>query len=221
MGFMTLPAPQERQPPPSQGFTVRSQSLHSVGGADEDTNNSRRQPPPKPKRDPTTKLSSSSEMVNGGSGVDKGKPTKETQEQAEGDKLNLDLMFLFITFTLRRGTVLVLPARGRTHKGSPDVGDCMQRVLDGQQVQKTNPELEQRTTVQNYTTEPQYRWSTVKYYSTELHYRTTVQVYSEVLKYRTTVQKYSKVLQYRTKLKYYSTELQYRTIVQNYIKVLH
>ncbi|XP_036935275.1 neuronal tyrosine-phosphorylated phosphoinositide-3-kinase adapter 2 isoform X1 [Acanthopagrus latus] len=85
MGFMTMPAPQDRQPPPGQGFTVRSQSLHSVGGGDDDSNHNRKQPPPKPKRDPNTKLSSSSETVNGGSGVTKrdGQETKETLEQAE------------------------------------------------------------------------------------------------------------------------------------------
>ncbi|KAF7666788.1 hypothetical protein LDENG_00091770 [Lucifuga dentata] len=75
MGFMTMPAPQDRLPPPAQGFTVRSQSLHSVGGVDEDTNLNRKHPPPKPKRDPNTKLSSSSETINGGSGI---------KEQAEG-----------------------------------------------------------------------------------------------------------------------------------------
>uniref|UniRef100_A0A3B5BLU4 Neuronal tyrosine-phosphorylated phosphoinositide-3-kinase adaptor 2a n=1 Tax=Stegastes partitus TaxID=144197 RepID=A0A3B5BLU4_9TELE len=67
MGFMTMPAPQDRLPPPSQGFTVRSQSLHSVGGGDDDSNHNRKQPPPKPKRDPNTKLSSSSETVDGSS----------------------------------------------------------------------------------------------------------------------------------------------------------
>ncbi|KAI4887207.1 hypothetical protein NFI96_012645 [Prochilodus magdalenae] len=68
MGFMTMPAPQDRLPPPSgPGFTVRSQSLHSVGGGEEDGAGSptlRKQPPPKPKRDPNTKLSTSSETVN-------------------------------------------------------------------------------------------------------------------------------------------------------------
>ncbi|XP_077961170.1 neuronal tyrosine-phosphorylated phosphoinositide-3-kinase adapter 2 isoform X1 [Gasterosteus aculeatus] len=84
MGFMTMPAPQDRLPPPSQGFTVRSQSLHSVGG-DDDCSPNRKQPPPKPKRDPNTKLSSSSEMVNGGTGVPKTdiEETRETSEQAE------------------------------------------------------------------------------------------------------------------------------------------
>ncbi|KAK6297123.1 hypothetical protein J4Q44_G00332650 [Coregonus suidteri] len=69
MGFMTMPAPQDRLPSScGQGFTVRSQSLHSVGGGDEDGSpNSRKQPPPKPKRDPNTKLSISSEGVNSGS----------------------------------------------------------------------------------------------------------------------------------------------------------
>ncbi|XP_075058049.1 neuronal tyrosine-phosphorylated phosphoinositide-3-kinase adapter 2 [Mixophyes fleayi] len=68
MGFMTMPAPQDRLPHPcSSGFSVRSQSLHSVGGADDDsTGCSRKQPPPKPKRDPNTKLSISSETVNYG-----------------------------------------------------------------------------------------------------------------------------------------------------------
>ncbi len=84
---MTMPAPQDRLPPPSQGFTVRSQSLHSVGGGDDDSNHNRKQPPPKPKRDPNTKLSSSSETVNGGSGVTKrdAQETKEMSEQAEGE----------------------------------------------------------------------------------------------------------------------------------------
>ncbi|MGH0164707.1 UNVERIFIED_CONTAM: hypothetical protein FKN15_062382 [Acipenser sinensis] len=67
MGFMTMPAPQDRLPHPcGVGFSVRSQSLHSVGGEDDDGVNSRKQPPPKPKRDPNTKLSSSSETVNAG-----------------------------------------------------------------------------------------------------------------------------------------------------------
>ncbi|XP_055977239.1 neuronal tyrosine-phosphorylated phosphoinositide-3-kinase adapter 2 isoform X1 [Sorex fumeus] len=66
MGFMTMPAPQDRLPHPcSTGFSVRSQSLHSVGGTEEEGScGSRRQPPPKPKRDPSTKLSTSSETVN-------------------------------------------------------------------------------------------------------------------------------------------------------------
>ncbi|KAJ8397271.1 hypothetical protein AAFF_G00441050, partial [Aldrovandia affinis] len=66
LGFMTLPAPQDRLPHPcGTGFSVRSQSLHSVGGGDDDGNpNSRKQPPPKPRRDPNTKLSISSETVN-------------------------------------------------------------------------------------------------------------------------------------------------------------
>ncbi|XP_069474282.1 neuronal tyrosine-phosphorylated phosphoinositide-3-kinase adapter 2 isoform X2 [Ambystoma mexicanum] len=68
MGFMTMPAPQDRLPHPcSSGFSVRSQSLHSVGGNDDDSSScSRKQPPPKPKRDPNTKLSISSETVNYG-----------------------------------------------------------------------------------------------------------------------------------------------------------
>lgn len=87
MGFMTMPAPQDRLPPSSQGFTVRSQSLHSVGGGDDDSSQIRKQPPPKPKRDPNTKLTSSSEMVNGGSGVTRRdhQETKEMAEQAEGE----------------------------------------------------------------------------------------------------------------------------------------
>lgn len=87
MGFMTMPAPQDRLPPPSQGFAVRSQSLHSVGGGDDDSSHGRKQPPPKPKRDPNTKLSSSSETVDGGSMVNKRDETKETLEQAEGEAL--------------------------------------------------------------------------------------------------------------------------------------
>ncbi|XP_028274796.1 neuronal tyrosine-phosphorylated phosphoinositide-3-kinase adapter 2 isoform X2 [Parambassis ranga] len=85
MGFMTMPAPQDRLPPHSQGFTVRSQSLHSVGGGDDDSNHNRKQPPPKPKRDPNTKLSSSSETVDGSSGLTKRdhQDTKELVEQAE------------------------------------------------------------------------------------------------------------------------------------------
>ncbi|TRY91399.1 hypothetical protein DNTS_031516 [Danionella cerebrum] len=69
MGFMTMPAPQDRIPPPcGLGFTVRSQSLHSVGGGEEEEGSptSRKQPPPKPRRDPNTKLSTSSETVNTG-----------------------------------------------------------------------------------------------------------------------------------------------------------
>ncbi|XP_047248252.1 neuronal tyrosine-phosphorylated phosphoinositide-3-kinase adapter 2 isoform X5 [Girardinichthys multiradiatus] len=84
MGFMTMPAPQDRQPTPTQGFTVRSQSLHSVGGGEEDSNHSRKQPPPKPKRDPTTKLSSSSEAVDGVSGFIK----REYQETKDGAELS-------------------------------------------------------------------------------------------------------------------------------------
>ncbi|TNN34038.1 Neuronal tyrosine-phosphorylated phosphoinositide-3-kinase adapter 2 [Liparis tanakae] len=84
MGSMTMPVPQDRLPPPSRGFGVRSQSLHSVGG-DDDSNPNRKQPPPKPRRDPNTKLSSSSETVNGGSGTIKTdtQETKDTSEQAE------------------------------------------------------------------------------------------------------------------------------------------
>lgn len=88
MGFMTMPAPQDRLPPPSQGFAVRSQSLHSVGGGDDDSNPNRKQPPPKPKRDPNTKLSSSSETVDGGSGVNK-RDVQDTAEQAEGENATL------------------------------------------------------------------------------------------------------------------------------------
>ncbi|XP_038671624.1 neuronal tyrosine-phosphorylated phosphoinositide-3-kinase adapter 2 isoform X2 [Scyliorhinus canicula] len=68
MGFMTLPAPQDRLPHPcASGFSVRSQSLHSVGGGDDESHAyARKQPPPKPKRDPNTKLSISAETVNVG-----------------------------------------------------------------------------------------------------------------------------------------------------------
>ncbi|XP_049604228.1 serine/arginine repetitive matrix protein 5 isoform X2 [Syngnathus scovelli] len=77
MGSITMPDPQERMPMPhphalacGQGFSVRSQSLHSVGGSsgggDEEVGSptSRKQPPPKPRRDPATKLSMSSEAVD-------------------------------------------------------------------------------------------------------------------------------------------------------------
>uniref|UniRef100_A0A1A8F3K6 Neuronal tyrosine-phosphorylated phosphoinositide-3-kinase adaptor 2 n=1 Tax=Nothobranchius korthausae TaxID=1143690 RepID=A0A1A8F3K6_9TELE len=85
MGFMTMPASQDRLPTSTQGFTVRSQSLHSVGGGEEDSNQSRRQPPPKPKRDPTTKLSSSSEAVDGSISITKREfqETKDAPEQLE------------------------------------------------------------------------------------------------------------------------------------------
>ncbi|KAM9821056.1 neuronal tyrosine-phosphorylated phosphoinositide-3-kinase adapter 2 [Neosynchiropus ocellatus] len=86
MGFMTMPAPQDRLPPPSQGFSVRSQSLHSVGGGEEDSHQNRKQPPPKPRRDPNTKLSSSAEAVGGISGVSA--KTQETLDQAEGKSCN-------------------------------------------------------------------------------------------------------------------------------------
>uniref|UniRef100_A0A8C4DQK4 Neuronal tyrosine-phosphorylated phosphoinositide-3-kinase adapter 2 n=1 Tax=Dicentrarchus labrax TaxID=13489 RepID=A0A8C4DQK4_DICLA len=86
MGFMTMPAPQDRLPPPSQGFTVRSQSLHSVGGGDDDSNHNRKQPPPKPKRDPSTKLSSSSETVNGGTGSSSCWPLHRIQVSASDYK---------------------------------------------------------------------------------------------------------------------------------------
>lgn len=85
MGFMTMPAPQDRLPHPcSSGFTVRSQSLHSVGGTDDENSScSRKQPPPKPKRDPNTKLSTSSETVNAGTTSKSGK----LQDRTEGKYL--------------------------------------------------------------------------------------------------------------------------------------
>uniref|UniRef100_A0A3Q3WSE0 Neuronal tyrosine-phosphorylated phosphoinositide-3-kinase adaptor 2b n=1 Tax=Mola mola TaxID=94237 RepID=A0A3Q3WSE0_MOLML len=80
MGSITIPDPQERMHIPhpqalacGQGFSVRSQSLHSVGGGnsgggggEEEVGSptSRKQPPPKPRRDPATKLSMSSEAVD-------------------------------------------------------------------------------------------------------------------------------------------------------------
>ncbi|XP_015267717.1 PREDICTED: neuronal tyrosine-phosphorylated phosphoinositide-3-kinase adapter 2, partial [Gekko japonicus] len=82
MGFMTMPAPQDRLPHPcSSGFTVRSQSLHSVGGTDDESGSScsRKQPPPKPKRDPNTKLSTSSETVNAGTTSKSGKLPDRTE----------------------------------------------------------------------------------------------------------------------------------------------
>lgn len=79
IGSITMPDPQERMPMPhphalacGQGFSVRSQSLHSVGGGssggggEEEVGSptSRKQPPPKPRRDPATKLSMSSEAMD-------------------------------------------------------------------------------------------------------------------------------------------------------------
>ncbi|XP_059419915.1 neuronal tyrosine-phosphorylated phosphoinositide-3-kinase adapter 2 [Carassius carassius] len=71
MGSMSMPAPVEHisphqhQPSCNPGFTVRSQSLHSVeGGEEEGSPTSRKQPPPKPRRNPSTKLSISSEAVD-------------------------------------------------------------------------------------------------------------------------------------------------------------
>ncbi|XP_019388104.1 PREDICTED: neuronal tyrosine-phosphorylated phosphoinositide-3-kinase adapter 2 [Crocodylus porosus] len=85
MGFMTMPAPQDRLPHPcSSGFTVRSQSLHSVGGTDDESSScSRKQPPPKPKRDPSTKLSTSSETVNSGTTAKSGKLPDRTEVSAK------------------------------------------------------------------------------------------------------------------------------------------
>ncbi|XP_077007916.1 neuronal tyrosine-phosphorylated phosphoinositide-3-kinase adapter 2 [Tamandua tetradactyla] len=85
MGFMTMPAPQDRLPHPcSSGFSVRSQSLHSVGGTDDDSSaGSRRQPPPKPKRDPSTKLSTSSETVNSTAVCKSGKTSERTEVSAK------------------------------------------------------------------------------------------------------------------------------------------
>lgn len=94
MGFMTMPAPQDRLPHPcSSGFSVRSQSLHSVGGTDDDSScGSRRQPPPKPKRDPSTKLSTSSETVNsaapGKSGKAPERPEGNTRAGSPGSGLS-------------------------------------------------------------------------------------------------------------------------------------
>ncbi|XP_069367897.1 daf-12-interacting protein 1 isoform X2 [Paralichthys olivaceus] len=79
IGSITMPDPQECMPmhhphalAGGQGFSVRSQSLHSVGGGntggggEEEVGSptSRKQPPPKPRRDPATKLSMSSEAVD-------------------------------------------------------------------------------------------------------------------------------------------------------------
>nr|XP_033815548.1 neuronal tyrosine-phosphorylated phosphoinositide-3-kinase adapter 2 [Geotrypetes seraphini] len=87
MGFMTMPAPQDRLPHLcSSGFSVRSQSLHSVGGAEDDDgsgNCARKQPPPKPKRDPNTKLSISSETVNGSTLGKSGKLPERTDVSAK------------------------------------------------------------------------------------------------------------------------------------------
>ena len=71
MGSMTMPPPPDRAPlapPHTCGIAVRSQSLHSVGGAstgEEEVGSpgQRKLPPPKPRRDPGTKLSVSMETV--------------------------------------------------------------------------------------------------------------------------------------------------------------
>ncbi|XP_073416670.1 neuronal tyrosine-phosphorylated phosphoinositide-3-kinase adapter 1 [Dendrobates tinctorius] len=62
MGFMTMPASQERAPLPcASAMAPRSLSCHSVGSAPEDSGNEGgppgRRPPAKPKRNPSTKLS--------------------------------------------------------------------------------------------------------------------------------------------------------------------
>ncbi|XP_030630621.1 neuronal tyrosine-phosphorylated phosphoinositide-3-kinase adapter 2 [Chanos chanos] len=67
MGSIAMPAPVDHVTPRpcTTGFTVRSQSLHSVGTAEEEGSpTSRKQPPPKPRRDPNTKLSISCEAVD-------------------------------------------------------------------------------------------------------------------------------------------------------------
>ncbi|XP_051990479.1 neuronal tyrosine-phosphorylated phosphoinositide-3-kinase adapter 2-like [Xyrauchen texanus] len=69
IGSMPAPvehvSPHQHQPPCNIGFAVRSQSLHSVGGGEEEGSpTSRKLPPPKPRRDPNTKLSISSEAVD-------------------------------------------------------------------------------------------------------------------------------------------------------------
>uniref|UniRef100_H3DCT9 Neuronal tyrosine-phosphorylated phosphoinositide-3-kinase adaptor 2 n=1 Tax=Tetraodon nigroviridis TaxID=99883 RepID=H3DCT9_TETNG len=73
IGSITMPEPQERMPIPlpqalacGQAFSVRSQSLHSVGGGGGNSGGGGEEklPPPKPRRDPTTKLSMSSEAVD-------------------------------------------------------------------------------------------------------------------------------------------------------------
>ncbi|XP_051985338.1 neuronal tyrosine-phosphorylated phosphoinositide-3-kinase adapter 2-like [Xyrauchen texanus] len=64
MCCMSMPAPSEHMSSHT-GFAVRSQSLHSVGGGEEEGSpTSRKLPPPKPRRDPNTKLSISSEAVD-------------------------------------------------------------------------------------------------------------------------------------------------------------
>ncbi|GAA6069036.1 neuronal tyrosine-phosphorylated phosphoinositide-3-kinase adapter 2, partial [Tachysurus ichikawai] len=94
MGFMTMPAPQDRLAAPSgPGFTVRSQSLHSVGGSEEEGGSPtlRKQPPPKPKRDPNTKLSTSSETVN--TTFTTGKDMRDT-EKSDGKRVSFQMNVL-------------------------------------------------------------------------------------------------------------------------------
>ncbi|XP_053321038.1 neuronal tyrosine-phosphorylated phosphoinositide-3-kinase adapter 1 [Spea bombifrons] len=62
MGFMTMPASQEREPLPcANALAPRSLSCHSVGSAPDDSGSEvgppGRRPPAKPKRNPSTKLS--------------------------------------------------------------------------------------------------------------------------------------------------------------------
>lgn len=107
MGSMSMPAPAEHvsqhQPPCNTGFAVRSQSLHSVGGGEEEGSpTSRKQPPPKPRRDPNTKLSISSEAVDLS-------PTKgDDSERFDGKMVSLMHISLYTVLTVLLHNMFVL-----------------------------------------------------------------------------------------------------------------
>jgi len=108
MGFMTMPASQDRL----QGFSVRSQSLHSVGGGDDDTDG-QKHPPPKPKRDPNTKLSISSEAVNGGAGH--AKTTHDSLELQEVRGQSQHLPFHLVYYLLPNLLAIMSSFEGRLY----------------------------------------------------------------------------------------------------------
>ncbi|NXW06188.1 NYAP2 kinase, partial [Fregetta grallaria] len=100
------------------GFTVRSQSLHSVGGTDDESSSSRKQPPPKPKRDPNTKLSTSSETVNTGTTSKSGKLPDRTEGKHYNSLEKRDPVVDKVCYTLLMNLYFVLfsvSAKPRPH----------------------------------------------------------------------------------------------------------